>query len=108
MTKIIQNVLNEATQKLVIEFNPEQILLFGSHAWGQPNENSDLNLLVIVSESNQKAVQRSIRAHRCRSGLTVPKDVLVRTRTEVEHSRIAQASLIRQIMDRGKVIYGRG
>ena len=37
--------LEDITRRLVAEFTPETIILFGSHAWGQPDENSDLDLL---------------------------------------------------------------
>jgi predicted nucleotidyltransferase len=32
---------------LVEQFNPEQVILFGSYAYGNPDENSDVDLLVI-------------------------------------------------------------
>ena len=105
--KIVSNdLLAEMTRRLVAEFQPEQIILFGSHAWGTPNEDSDVDLLVIVSHSDEKPVQRAVRAYRCLSGLTVPKDVLVKTRAEVERFRHVYASLECEILERGKVLYG--
>ncbi len=32
---------------LVEQFQPEQVILFGSYAYGQPNEHSDVDLLVV-------------------------------------------------------------
>ena len=106
--KIVSNdLLAEMTRRLVAEFQPEQIILFGSHAWGTPNEDSDVDLLVIVSHSDEKPAQRAMRGYRCLSGLTVPKDVLVKTRAEVERFRHVYASLECEILERGKVLYGR-
>ena len=106
MKTISENLLQEITQRLVAELKPEKVILFGSHAWGQPNEDSDLDLLVIVSESNEPPTKRSTRAHRSLSGLGVPKDILVYTRPEVDrHSRV-YASLISEILERGRVLYG--
>ena len=48
----IDQLILEITNRLVKEFNPEKIFLFGSHAWGIPNKDSDLDLLIIVSNSD--------------------------------------------------------
>src|SRR5438552_16948992 len=107
MRLVPNDLLVEMTQRLVAEFQPEQIILFGSHAWVTPNEDSDVDLLVIVSHSDEKPAQRAMRGYRCLSGLTVPKDVLVKTRAEVERFRHVYASLECEILERGKVLYGR-
>jgi uncharacterized protein len=36
------------SQQIVEKFQPERIILFGSYAYGQPNEDSDVDLLVIL------------------------------------------------------------
>ncbi|MBI3797472.1 MAG: nucleotidyltransferase domain-containing protein [Deltaproteobacteria bacterium] len=106
MKTVSNELLAEITRRLVVEFQPEEIILFGSHAWGTPNQDSDVDLLVIVSQSDEKPIQRAIRAYRCLSGLNVPKDILVKTRAEVERFRHVHASLECQILERGKVLYG--
>lgn len=104
--KEIQNAqLDAVTQRLVNEFQPERIILFGSHAWGTPNEDSDLDLLVIVSQSSEKPTRRAARAYRCLRGLTVPAEILVKTRAEVERYRTVRASLESEILERGRVLY---
>ncbi|MGH7453490.1 MAG: nucleotidyltransferase domain-containing protein [Nitrosopumilaceae archaeon] len=106
MKTISKNLLDEITRRLVEELKPEKIILFGSHAWGQPDADSDLDLLVIVPESNEPPTKRATRAHRSLIGVMVPMDILVRTRAEVErHSRV-YASLISEILERGRVLYG--
>jgi len=107
MKTINPDLLEEIVRRLVAEFQPEQIILFGSHAWGTPDEDSDLDLLVIVSQSELRPVQRDAQAHLCLSGLGVPKDILVKTRAEVERFRQVYASLEAEILERGKVLYDR-
>jgi len=87
MKTIDPTLLKEITQRLAAEFQPEQIILFGSHAWGTPTEDSDIDLMVIVPESELSPVQRAIRAHRSLSGLNISKDILVKTHAEVERFR---------------------
>ena len=107
MKTIPENLLEEIARRLVAELQPEQILLFGSHAWGTPNEDSDLDLLVIVSDSDAKPTRRASRAYRCLRGLLAPIDILVKTRAEVERFRHVRAAFERQILERGEVLYGR-
>lgn len=98
--------IQEITRRLVAEFAPEQIILFGSHAWGHPDQNSDLDLLVVVSESDQPAPRRAARAYRCLREVPVPLDILVKTRQEVERTRHVPASLIHNVLEGGQVLYG--
>lgn len=98
--------IQEITRRLVAELAPEQIILLGSHAWGHPDQNSDLDLLVVVSESDQPAPRRAARAYRCLREVPVPLDILVKTRQEVERTRHVPASLIHDVLERGQVHYG--
>ncbi len=106
MERLSHGVLDEVTRRLVAEFNPRQIWLFGSHAWGSPTEDSDLDLLVVVDESSEPPVKRMQRAHRCLRGLAIAKDVLVQTRAELERFAAAQASLTHMIITRGRLLHG--
>lgn len=101
------DLLNEITNKLVSEFQPEEIILFGSYIWGRPHEDSDLDLLVVISESQERPTMRATRAYRCLRGIRMPIDILVKTRREVERHRPVYASLTRRILDEGKILYGR-
>jgi len=107
MKQLNEIILHTMTAKLVAEFDPDQIFLFGSHAWGIPTENSDVDLYVIVPESMERPLQRARRAISCLGGMKVPKDVLVRTRTEAEKYRNVYASLESQIFEKGRVLYVR-
>lgn len=99
-------LLQTATQRLVTEFQPEQIWLFGSHAWGTPNEDSDVDLMVIVPSSNERPIRRMQRAHRCLRGIGFAKDVLVNTRSEFDRYRHLTASLSHRIFQQGRKLYG--
>ena len=100
------NLLETATRRLVAEFNPEQVWLYGSHAWGNPHDDSDVDLLVVVPDSDESPIRRSQRAHRCLRGLRMPKDVLVETRHEVDRVKELKTSLENIILSRGLRLYG--
>lgn len=107
MKQLNEHILHDMTDRLVAEFDPEQIFLFGSHAWGVPTENSDVDMYVIVPESSERPLQRAQRAIACLGGMNISKDVLVRTRTEAEKYRNVYASLESQIFEKGRVLYER-
>jgi predicted nucleotidyltransferase len=103
---ISQELLDQVTGRLVAEFQPEQVWLFGSQAWGEPDEGSDLDLLVVVPRSDETPVRRAQRAHRCLRGVDVAMDILVKTRSELERFRNVRASLESLILRNGQLIYG--
>lgn len=106
LKKITPKIQDELIKRLVEEFQPEAIYLFGSHAWGEAQEDSDVDLMVIVSESIQTPARRSARAHRSLRGLLVPVDVLVKTIGEFNRYRSVHASLEARVAEKGKLLYG--
>jgi uncharacterized protein len=106
MKTIPQGLLDKAIDRLKAEFQPDEIFLYGSHAWGTPHDNSDVDLLVIVPNSEEPPIRRAQRAHRCLRGLRLPKDVLVETRQEINRVKHLRASLENAILNRGRRLYG--
>jgi len=107
MKTISPVIRKEVIRRLVDEFQPETIYLFGSYAWGKPNEDSDMDLMVIVPQSREKPIQRAVRAQRSLLGVKAAVDVLVKTKKEFQHYTSVKASLEAQIAREGKLIYGR-
>jgi uncharacterized protein len=99
-------LLDKAVERLKIEFQPDAIYLFGSHAWGTPTEDSDVDLMVIVPSSDERPMRRMQRAQRCLRGIGFAKDVLVNTRDEFDRYRHLNASLSHKILERGRKLYG--
>lgn len=106
MKTIEPGLLEQAVERLKSEFQPEQIWLFGSHAWGTPHDDSDVDLMVIVRESSERAIRRMQRAHHCLGDLDMSKDVFVQTRAEFDRYRHLRASIQHQILQSGRILYG--
>ena len=106
MKTIQADLLNETVERLKTEFQPEEIYLFGSHAWGTPNEDSDVDLMVIMPSSDERPIRRDQRAQKCLGRLAVAADVLVRTRGEVNRYKHLRASLFHQVLNQGRKLYG--
>ncbi len=106
MKQLTTDLLDRITQKLVVTLNPEQIILFGSYAYGDPTEDSDVDLLVIVSQSDEPRYRRARQAYKVLRGIGIAKDILVMTRAEVDRKANIPSSLINQVLSQGKVLYG--
>jgi predicted nucleotidyltransferase len=106
MKQVTTELLEQITQKLVATLNSEQIILFGSYAYGEPNEDRDIDLLVIVSQSNEPRYRRSGLAYRALRGIGVPTDVIIMTQEEVKRKVNVRSSLISRVIHDGRVLYG--
>lgn len=98
--------IEEARRRLVAALQPERIFLFGSHAWGTPGPDSDLDFLVIVAESDLPPHKRARAAYRSLFGLGVPCDVVVQTRAETERLGQVVTSLTHRVLEQGRLIHG--
>ncbi|PIU36887.1 nucleotidyltransferase domain-containing protein [Candidatus Roizmanbacteria bacterium CG07_land_8_20_14_0_80_34_15] len=95
-------------QELVFEqlkrMKPQAIILFGSYAWGKPHIDSDLDILMI--KNTKKTFRERVRDSRFQLKTHVPVDLIILTPEEVKkyyNKRI----FLRQIVEEGKLIYGR-
>jgi uncharacterized protein len=106
MEKLTADLLDRITQGLVSSLKPEQIILFGSYAYGEPNEDSDVDLLVIVSQSDEPRYRRARRAYKALRGIGIATDVIVMTSEEVKRKINVRSSLIHRAIHDGRVLYG--
>ncbi len=106
MKKVSPEILEEITRRIVESVQPVKIVLFGSHAWGHPNADSDLDLFVVVRSSDQPAYRQARGIYRSLRGIGVPVEVVVQSDEEVERSRKVVTSLARKVMEEGRVLHG--
>jgi predicted nucleotidyltransferase len=100
------DLLNEIKRRILAICDPEQIILFGSHASGNAGPDSDVDLLVI-EEGVQAPRRESVRLRSALRGLLVPIDVMVATPQQVERYRDATGLIYHSILREGRVIYER-
>lgn len=84
-------------------YHPDTIILFGSHAWGQPTPESDLDLLVVMNFSGSP-VRQAIAISRV-LGLVTPMDLLLRTPEQLRYRLAIGDNFMQEIVSRGKVMY---
>ncbi|MBI3442631.1 MAG: nucleotidyltransferase domain-containing protein [Candidatus Sungbacteria bacterium] len=104
---IVEQKIKEVVDKIVAQFQPEKIILFGSYAWGTPHEDSDVDFFVIKTT----VVPRRERKYELRHTLFPSPfafDVLIYTPEELQKSINENRNLfIEDILRNGKVLYER-
>lgn len=90
-------------QKIVREYKPEKIYLFGSFVWGKPNNDSDVDLF-IVKETSKHRHKRQVEVRKIING-KLPVDVLVYTPQETEKRLRMRDLFIKDILEKGKLLY---
>ena len=97
--------INQIIKIIKDNINPEKIILFGSYANGNPDEHSDLDLL-IVKDSDVPRYKRGKEIRKYLRGIGVPLDIIVYTKDEIDRWKNVEEAFITQIMKNGKVLYG--
>ncbi len=95
----------ELSGRIAREFQPERIILFGSHAYGTDTHESDVDLLVILSFEG-KGFRKSLEILN-RVCPTFPVDLLARRPDDTTRRYADGDPLIREALNRGRVLYER-
>jgi predicted nucleotidyltransferase len=95
-------VIRRFARQVAERFRPDKIILFGSHAYGTPHADSDVDILVIMPCRNQLDLAFKIRWH---VPAPFPMDLLVRKPAEIAW-RMEDGDLFHtKIIAKGKVLY---
>ncbi len=105
--KKIRSAVNKMARRIAARFNPDRIILFGSHARGTAGPDSDVDLLVVMRVEGSKR-EKQLDVRMALRDIRVPVDVIV-TRTEDFAWRKDVVGTIEWPASReGKVLYARG
>jgi predicted nucleotidyltransferase len=104
MDELTEAVLAEITKRIVAVSDPQQIILFGSHARGDAGSDSDLDILVVKDEVESLGAETA-RIYRALAGLSTPVDVIVARSDFVQRYRDVVGTIIRPALREGKVLY---
>ena len=95
--------IKDLCRQIVENFNPQKVILFGSHAYGVPNEDSDVDLLVVMPYEGREVYQAIEIRKKIKT--SVPLDLLVRTAEQVRTRIEMEDFFMRDIVSKGKVLY---
>lgn len=104
MNSEIQNALDEVKRRIVLRFQPQRIILFGSYARGVPGPDSDIDLLIVMDVEGSTR-QKANEIDMLMADRRIPMDFIVITPEQYERQKNMVGTIIRQIEREGKVIY---
>ena len=87
------------------EFDPEKVILFGSYAYGEPDEGSDVDVVVCLPFEGRpldKVVEILVSTRG-----DFPVDLLVRRPGELERRAAIGDPFARKLLEQGDVLYAR-
>lgn len=102
----VQEMIDEMTRRIVSQFHPEQIILFGSHGNGLATPDSDVDLLVVMHAQEPrraKAVEIGVALH----DIPVAKDIVVTTPQDFAWRKDVTGTVEYPAAHEGKVLYAR-
>jgi len=101
---VTMDKIKDVARQIGVRASAKQVILFGSQARGNANENSDVDFF-IIAESGLPRFKRSRELYKMFSPYPFSMDLLVYTPQEVEDSRQSQLSFVSTVLREGKVLY---
>lgn len=101
------NIVEEIKKKLIAEYHPKKIFLFGSAALKGPEAANDLDLC-IITEGIQNKSDEFIKIRRILGRTLLPLDVLIFTKEEFDRRSNIWGTVQYEIDKKGLVLYDSG
>jgi len=98
--------IRQMVKRIVTQFQPDNIILFGSHARGEAGLDSDVDLLIVMPVSGskrEKAIEIAVALH----DIPVAKDVIVVTPDDFQWRKDIVGTIERPAAREGKLLYAR-
>ncbi|MGD2176088.1 MAG: nucleotidyltransferase domain-containing protein [Candidatus Brocadiaceae bacterium] len=102
----VQSRIREMVDRIVREFRPERVILFGSHARGEGGPDSDVDLLVVMAVKGSKRRAR-LAIRRALHDIPMPKDIIVTTPEDFGWRKEVAGTVERPASEEGEVLYAR-
>jgi predicted nucleotidyltransferase len=98
--------LAEIVRRLVEEYHPERVYLFGSRARGDAGPDSDYDLMLVMDDPPPPSLERSRRTCEALRGMGTAADILIWSREAFDRRLHVLASLPATIVREGRLLHG--
>lgn len=104
---MISTELNENIIRTLRPFRPEKVILFGSHAYGTPGSNSDIDILIIKNITSSKVRDLRIQIRKALREIPEAKefDIIVDSQDRIGKRIDIGDLFLKEITEKGKIIY---
>jgi len=102
----VRAIIQKMVKRIVSDYSPQKVILFGSYAYGTPHRDSDIDLL-IIKETPERFLDRWVAIRRILSDptRTTPLETLVLTPKEVDRRLAVGDQFVAEILEKGEVLY---
>jgi predicted nucleotidyltransferase len=101
-----QKLIDQMVSRIVQQFRPERVILFGSYARGEAGRDSDVDLLVVMPVSGSKRAKQ-VEVRLALHDIRLAKDIIVVTPAEFKRNQEIVGTIVRPAVKEGKVLYAR-
>jgi len=101
---LTEDQIQEIKNKIVLNVNPEKIILIGSYAYGNPDNSSDIDLL-IIQKTKENPHQRSLNIRKLFPDRNFGLDILVFTPEDEKKYKFIKGSILNTAYKKGKILY---
>ncbi len=106
--KTLEEWLPSVVERVVERFDPLKVVLFGSLARGEPNYDSDIDLLVVFDHVEwEEKRELAIQVRLAMLDVPAPIDISVTDPDEIERRGDMVGSILRPALREGEVLYER-
>ena len=98
--------IRQMVNRIVRRFDPERIILFGSHARGDAGPDSDVDLLVVLSLAGSRH-EKQVEIRLALRDILIPKDIVVTTPEDFLWRKEVPGTIERPAAREGKLLYVR-
>ena len=99
---IPMSVIRRFAHQVAERYEPDKIILFGSHAYGTPHADSDVDILVVMPARNQ--LDQAFKIH-WDLRPPFPLHLLIRTPKNLKWRLAEGESFLTEVLSKGKVLY---
>jgi predicted nucleotidyltransferase len=105
--KKIEKIIEEIVERIKKEYQPEKIVLFGSYAYGEPHEDSDIDLF-IIKDTDKRRIDRFVEVKKLvyDPNRKISVSPIVYTNQELQERLKIKDFFVSEVLEKGKVLYG--